>query len=500
MTASNSAGNNQATSAATAVVPQAPQPPANTQPPQITGTSTVGQQLQANPGTWTGSPAPTFTYQWQRCDSSGNNCNPIQSATNATYTINNTDAGSTLEVTVTASNSAGNNQATSAATAVVPQAPANTQLPQISGTVAVGQQLQANAGTWTGSPAPTFTYQWQRCDSSGNNCNPIQSATNATYTINNTDAGSTLDVTVTATNSAGNNQATSGTTAVVAQAPANTQPPQITGTATVGQQLQASPGTWTGSPTPTYTYQWQRCDSSGNNCNPIQSATNATYTITKVDIGLTLAVVVTGTNSAGNARAASAATGIVPYAPTTPVLDNFNRANGSVGSNWTVMHAGSFSTMNIANNVAVNPGSASQYAWNYWNPATFGPDVEAYATVATYSGNDTLRIGARVSVNSSTYNGYFVSIAANGLWSILRITAGTPTTLVSGVTDPISSGDQIGIRIVGSVITALHGTPAGWRPVLSYNTGNDATRYTAAGLLSFEFRTSTIDDFGGGGI
>ena len=165
------------------------------------------------------------------------------------------------------------------------------------------------------------------------------------------------------------------------------------------------------------------------------------------------------------------------------------------------MHAGSFSTMNIANNVAVNPGSASQYAWNYWNPATYGPDVEAYATVANYSGNDTLRIGARVSANSSTYSGYFVSITATGVWSIIRITNATVTTLASGVTDPISSGDQIGIRIVGSVITALHRTAAnGWVAVLTYDTANDSTRYTAAGSLSFEFRTSTIDDFGGGGI
>ncbi len=184
------------------------------------------------------------------------------------------------------------------------------------------------------------------------------------------------------------------------------------------------------------------------------------------------------------------------------MLDNFNRANGPVGSNWTDIHAGSFSTMNIQNSVAVDPASASGYAWNYWNASTFGPDVEAYTTIATYSGNDTLRIGARVSVTSSTYNGYFVSIAATGTWSILRITSGTPTTLATGsVTDPVSSGDQIGIRIVGSVITALHKTAAnGWVAVLTYNTAHDATRYTAAGFLSTEFRTSTIDQFGGGGI
>ena len=80
------------------------------------------------------------------------------------------------------------------------------------------------------------------------------------------------------------------------------------------------------------------------------------------------------------------------------MLDNFNRANGSVGANWTVLKFGSFAAMNISAGVAVN-ASSSLYAWNYWNVASFGPDVEAYATVASYSGNDVIRIGARVIVS-----------------------------------------------------------------------------------------------------
>jgi hypothetical protein len=195
--------------------------------------------------------------------------------------------------------------------------------------------------------------------------------------------------------------------------------------------------------------------------------------------------------------------GVVPQpslAPTTPVLDNFNRANGSVGANWTVMKSGSFSTMNISGNAAVNP-SSTQFAWNYWNAGSFGPDVEAYATVASYGSNDVIRIGARVTGGSS-YSGYFVAVSAAGVWSIIRIdNGGSPVTLAGGVSDPLASGDQIAIRIVGSVVTALHKTPSGtWRQVLSYDTAHDATRYTAAGRLAIEFRYSTIDDFGGGGI
>ena len=268
-------------------MPQPSQPPANVNAPLITGTVAVGQQLLADPGSWTGTPTPVFSYQWQSCDSSGNNCTPIQGATTSTYTIASSDAGSTLDVTVTATNTAGSSQAApTTATTVVPQPsqpPANVNAPLITGTVAVGQQLLADPGSWTGTPTPVFSYQWQSCDSSGNNCTPIQGATTTTYTIASSDAGSTLDVTVTATNTAGSSQAapTTATTVVPqpSQPPANVNAPLITGTVAVGQQLQASAGTWTGTPTPVFSYQWQSCDSSGNNCTPIQGATTTTYTI-----------------------------------------------------------------------------------------------------------------------------------------------------------------------------------------------------------------------------
>ena len=44
---------------------------------------------------------------------------------------------------------------------LIPESPANTVAPAISGDDSVGSTLTCSAGTWTGSPAPTLAYQWR---------------------------------------------------------------------------------------------------------------------------------------------------------------------------------------------------------------------------------------------------------------------------------------------------------------------------------------------------
>jgi hypothetical protein len=94
-------------------------------------------------------------------------------------------------------------------------------------------------------------------------------------------------------------------------APTNTAAPTISGTPQVGQTLTASPGTWTSDTTPTYAYQWNRCDSAGNNCAAITGATAQTYTVAAADVDKTLRVNVTATNPSGSASASSAQTAAV---------------------------------------------------------------------------------------------------------------------------------------------------------------------------------------------
>jgi hypothetical protein len=280
----------------------------------------------------------------------------------------------------------------------------------------------------------------------------------------------------------------------------NTVAPSISGQATVGQVLSAATGTWTGTPAPSFGYQWKDCDTNGLNCAPIIAATASSYTVGSSDVGFTLMVVVTGTNPSGSTAASSAPTSVAAWlAPVTPILDTFNRANGAAGSNWSLIAPTGFAAMNVSGQTAVD-SSTTKFAWNFWNAASFGPNVEAYCTIST-AGADTFRIGARVTGGTASYTGYFASITGTGAWSIIRIDAGAPTTLASGVTQTLAAGDKIAIRIIGSRVTALHYTTAAqWSQVLSYDTAADTVKYTGAGRIATEFRAGAIDDFGGGSL
>lgn len=91
--------------------------PANTVPPTVSRATQVGQTLTSSPGTWTGITPIAYAYQWRRCDSTDASCVAISGATSATYVVARVDAGSTLRIHVTASNSAGSASADSLPTA-----------------------------------------------------------------------------------------------------------------------------------------------------------------------------------------------------------------------------------------------------------------------------------------------------------------------------------------------------------------------------------------------
>lgn len=116
------------------------------------------------------------------------------------------------------------------------------------GSPAVGDRLSGNAGGWSGD-GNTYTYQWQRCDTQGLNCLPIDGATGLNYTPTSSDVGKTLIFCVTATNTGGSATSCSAPTPAVIAA----HPTQSTSTGNgdrPGDATPASPGAGSGTPAP----------------------------------------------------------------------------------------------------------------------------------------------------------------------------------------------------------------------------------------------------------
>gem|GEM_PF-1219641 len=449
LTATNGAGSASATSTATATVTAAA--PVNTALPTISGTAKEGQLLTASTGTWTGSATITYTYQWQSCNSSGASCVAITGATQSTYRVTSSDVTKTLKVAVTATNGAGNASATSAATAVITTgAPVNLTAPTLAGTAAVGQTLTTTNGTWAGTATITYARQWKRCNSAGASCVSISGATGTTYTLVAADVASTIRATWTATNGVGSASTDTAQTALVtAPPPTNTAAPTITGTATDGQTLTSSTGTWTGTGTITYTRQWKRCDGAGANCINISGATGTTYALSASDIGATIRVAVTATNSGGSTTASSTATaavlGVAPSNTAVPTI------SGTVQDGQTLTAAtGSW------------VGSAPityTYRWQRCgSTGTTCADLDQ-ATSSTYtlSADDIgTRIRLAVTATNATGNGTAFSAA---------------TVAVAGVSPANSAVPSItGAPVTGRALTLQPGAWSGSRPLTHHYT------------------------------
>jgi hypothetical protein len=192
------------------------QAPQNTSSPTISGTPTDGQTLTALPGSWTGGNPGTwvYMYQWEDCDSSGNNC-VLEVGTNNSYKLSSGDVGHTVRVVVTASNGFSASATSAPTTVVQATAPVGQTAPVVTGVPAKGQTLSTTNGTWTGTTPQSYAYQWEDCDANGNSCAFITGATASSYTLASSDVSHTVRAQVTASNAAGSAPQTSMQTAAV---------------------------------------------------------------------------------------------------------------------------------------------------------------------------------------------------------------------------------------------------------------------------------------------
>ncbi len=256
----------------------------------------VGQTLTCS-SAWTGTPTPEeFTYRWLK-----NGATEIAGATKEAYEVTSADERHALACEVTAKNSAGERSAQSPVTqAVSVVKPVSIDRPMVSGTATVGQRLTCSHGTWESFPAG-YTYKWLREGAE------ISGAVSSAYTVLVADEGHSISCEVTASNSAGPSapepSANRDSVPLLPTLPVNIVVPEVAvqggGAAVVGKTLSCSSGTWTGTPTPTFSYRWLRDGAA------IDGAESSTYTVTTADEGHSISCEVTATNTAGSKGAAS---------------------------------------------------------------------------------------------------------------------------------------------------------------------------------------------------
>ena len=113
-----------------------------------------GQTLTVAQGSWTGTPAPAVTDQWQRCDTTGVNCADVTGATSPTYVLASADVGATLRVNETAANIAGIVTAASSSTATCAVSLSHRRRGHRHRTVSANIWVDTNGGSCSRSSSP----------------------------------------------------------------------------------------------------------------------------------------------------------------------------------------------------------------------------------------------------------------------------------------------------------------------------------------------------------
>ncbi len=441
--------------------------------PTVTGIAKVGQTLELSAGTWGGvADDVTLDYQWNR--TIAGDTTEIDGATDDTYELVADDLGATITVTVTGSMVAYTDQVkTSVATGIVTKGTfASPHAPTITGTVAVGKTLTASMGDWSPND-PTFAYQWFRGKL------PIAGATNATYVPLATDLGTKISVTVIATEPGFVTVSGTTTKSLVALGTFDSSPtPTITssGTFAVGATLTANAGVWSPSaPGTTLTYQWFRAGVA------ITGQTSATYLLQGGDAGNVVTVAVTATRlgfvtvTRTSAATATIANATFTAAP-TPVIIYPNGDPPKVGETLRI-NPGEWAPLTFPSWTPTAGRISYSYQWKRGGVAIDGATGSSYQLLAA-------DLGTTITVD--------VTGALLGYTSVTKTSAAS-TAVDIGAFNPSPDPTVIGVRAVGSTLTASTGTWGPVTPSFTYRWKRDGTPIGSADQSTY---TLTPDDLG----
>jgi VPS62-like protein len=227
----------------------------------------------------------------------------------------------------------------------------------------------------------------------------------------------------------------------------------------------------------------------------VGSATDSTYAgVGYVGVGLR--------GTSGRLDDFSAATLLGPTPDTSPVLDDFNRSDEnplSDGGEWdNSVYASSEQGLRVVSNEL----AAASLTDTAWRNDQYGPDQEAWVTIAVKpGGGNAVRVYARLQApGTSGYDGYMLRYQQNaGIDQVFveRIDNSAIVTL-KALNQEFCMNEKLKIRAVGSNIQAWRYDGRSWQ---MFGIVSDAT-YVGPGYIGLGLRNSSgrLDDFGGGGV
>jgi hypothetical protein len=176
-----------------------------------------------------------------------------------------------------------------------------------------------------------------------------------------------------------------------------------------------------------------------------------------------------------------------------PIVDTFNRADGTLGSPWTNITG----TGDVISNTAGDTG-----AWLAQYGTTDYTNLAASFRVATLPANLN-RYQLYYRYDPGSQNGYRTEFyrddSQTDYWITSKIVGGVATSLMAGTTQELAVGDSLGIFVLGDSISLMH-RPAGgvWTVI---DTVTDTT-YSAGGKVAIGAGGSTarLDNFALGEI
>lgn len=173
----------------------------------------------------------------------------------------------------------------------------------------------------------------------------------------------------------------------------------------------------------------------------------------------------------------------------TTVSDNFNRADGGLGSNWTTMTG--TNAPQIVTNVA-EPGTSNTANVAYWSANSFGSNQFVQATLPSITGTDD---GPAIGVRFANSRGYFLFFNhASGTVSLYRMdTASSWTVLATSATLTIAGTDVWKIETIGSTIV-------GFQNGNQVVEASDSTYTSGSPGIWLYYASNQIDNWSGGDL